>query len=263
MSRTSVVGGNWKLHTTRTQARTLLAGLLERLDGLAGVEIVVCPPAAWLGDAADALAGSTLTVGAQNVHWEAEGAFTGELSAAILAGTAQWAIVGHSERRHQFGERDEDVNRKLRSVLDSGLRPILAVGELREEREAGSTTAVLRRQLTAAFDGLGALPDGFVVAYEPVWAIGTGLTATPEVAQQACAELRAMIGERFDSATGDAVRVQYGGSVTAENVEELARQPDIDGALVGGASLSVQSFAAICRAVASAAAVFGGRERDA
>ena len=253
MSRTPVVGGNWKLNTTRSEARTLLQGLRDALDGLSGVEVVICPPAPWLGDAADVLAGSSLAVGAQNVYWEPGGAFTGEQSAALLAGTASHAIVGHSERRHLFGERDEETARKLRSVLDAGLQPILAVGELKEERDAGWTTAVLRRQLVAAFEGLETLPPGFVVAYEPVWAIGTGLTATPEIAQQACASVRSIIEQRYDAATAEAVRVQYGGSVNADNAAELARQPDIDGALVGGASLDIDAFAAICRAVAEAA----------
>ena len=254
MARTPIVGGNWKLHTDRAGARALLAGLRAELDGLNGVEVVVCPPAPWLGDAADLLDGSSLHVGAQHVHWEPEGAFTGEVSAAMLRGTADYAIIGHSERRHRFGETDEETNRKLRSVLDAGLHPILAVGELRQEREAGSTAAVLRRQLHAALDGIEALPAGFVIAYEPVWAIGTGLTATPELAQEACAQVRTIVAERLDTATGEALRVQYGGSVTPENAAELARQPDIDGALVGGASLAVEPFAAICRAVAAAAA---------
>ena len=242
------------MHTTRTQARMLLGRLRDDLDGLEGVDLIVCPPTPWLGDAADLLAGSTLAVGAQNVYWEAEGAFTGESSAAMLVGTAAYAIVGHSERRHRFGESDGEVNRKLRSVLDAGLRPILAVGELREEREAGRTIDVLRRQLDAAFEGIDAIAEGFVVAYEPVWAIGSGLTATPEMAQESCAEAREIVAMRFDAATAAALRVQYGGSVTAENAAELTRQPDIDGALVGGASLEAESFAAICRAVAAAGA---------
>ena len=248
-----MVGGNWKLHTTRAEARTLLQGLRAELDGLAAVEVVVFPPAPWIGDAADVLEGSTLAVGAQNAHWEATGAFTGELSAAMLAGAAAYVLVGHSERRHVFGESDEDAGRKLRSVLDAGLSPVLAVGESREEREAGWTTAVLRRQLVAAFEGVDALPPGFVVAYEPVWAIGTGLTASPEIAQEACVGVRAIVAERFDAATAAELRVQYGGSVTPENARTLALQPDIDGALVGGASLQVDSFAKICRAVAEAA----------
>ncbi|MEE8337666.1 MAG: triose-phosphate isomerase, partial [Dehalococcoidia bacterium] len=173
MTRTPVVGGNWKLNTNRKEARALLTALRAGLDGLEGVEVVVCPPAPWLGDASDLLDGSSLFVGAQNVYSEPGGAFTGEQSAAMLAGTVSHVIVGHSERRHVFGESDEAVGEKLRSVLDAGLRPILAVGELQEEREADWTAAVLRRQLTAAFADLDGLPDGFVVAYEPVWAIGT------------------------------------------------------------------------------------------
>ena len=254
MSRTPVVGGNWKLNTNRQQARALLTALRASLDGLGGVELVVCPPAPWLGDASDLLDGSSLSVGAQNVHAEPAGAFTGEQSAAILAGTVSHVIVGHSERRHVFGESDETVAAKLRSVLDAGLRPLLAVGELQEEREAGWTAAVLRRQLTSAFEALDGLPEGFVVAYEPVWAIGTGLTATPEIAQEACAQVRSMIEERFDATTAEATRIQYGGSVTPGSVVQLAAQPDIDGALVGGASLDADSFTAICSAVAEAAA---------
>ena len=253
MPRTPIIGGNWKLHTDRARARALLLALRDRLEGLAGVEIVICPPAPWLADAADLLDGSPLAVGAQNVHWEPDGAFTGEISAAMLAGTARYVIVGHSERRHRFGERDADVNRKLRSVLDAGLRPILAVGELREEREGGETAAVLRRQLLSAFEALDTIPAGLVVAYEPVWAIGTGLNATPELAQEACAQLRSVVRERFDAAAAGALRVQYGGSVTPANIGDLARQPDIDGALVGGASLDADAFAAICRAVAEVA----------
>ena len=249
--RTPIVGGNWKMHTTRAEARTLLRALREQLDGLAGVEVVICPPAPWLGDAADALAGSTLRVGAQNVHTESHGAFTGELSAPMLAGTATHVIVGHSERRHVFGESDANVGQKLAAVIEAGLTPILAVGELLEERDAERTAEVLRRQLTAAFEGLERLPEGFVVAYEPVWAIGTGRSATPAQAQEACAEVRRLVGERYGAAVAAACRVQYGGSVNADNVAALTAEPDIDGALVGGASLDADSFATICRAIAT------------
>ena len=251
-ARTPIVGGNWKMHLDRAQAQGLLRDLRSELDGLAGVEVVVCPPAPWLGDAASLLEGTTLAVGSQNVHWEPAGAFTGELSAPMLAGTAAYAIVGHSERRHVFGERDDEVGRKLRAVLDAGLRPILAVGELREERESGRTEEVLRRQLLAALADIEAPPPDLVVAYEPVWAIGTGLTATPDIAQQACAFVRSVLADRYSDALASSARVQYGGSVSPENAAELAAQPDIDGALVGGASLRADSFAAICRAVAAA-----------
>ena len=254
MARTPIVGGNWKMHFDRANAKSLLAELRAELDGLRGVDVVVCPPMPWLGDAADALEGSTLRVGSQNAYWEPHGAFTGETGAAMLIGTAEYVIVGHSERRHVFGETDEEVGRKLSALLGLALKPILAIGEVREQREANETREVLRRQLDAAFTDIDGLPEDFVIAYEPVWAIGTGLTATPEIAQSTIADVRRMVADRFGEATADACRIQYGGSVNADNIAELARQPDIDGALVGGASLQAESFAAICRAVAEAAA---------
>ena len=250
--RTPIVGGNWKMHLDRNGARELLRELREQLDGLEGVEVVIFPPAPWLGDAADALEGSTLHVGAQNAYWLPHGAYTGEVGAAMLVGTADYVLVGHSERRHVFGESDEDSGRKLDAVLGLALQPILAVGEQQEEREGGRTAEVLQRQLDAAFAGVDRLPEGFTIAYEPVWAIGTGLTATPEIAQATVAGIRRMVGERFGEASAEACRIQYGGSVNAENVADLASQPDIDGALVGGASLDASAFATICRAVAAA-----------
>ena len=250
--RTPIVGGNWKMHLDRSGARDLLRELREQLDGLEGVEIVIFPPAPWLGDAADALEGSTLRVGAQNAYWLPHGAYTGEVGAAMLVGTADYVLVGHSERRHVFGESDEDSGRKLDTVLGLALQPILAVGEQQEEREGGRTAEVLQRQLDAAFAGVDRLPEGFTIAYEPVWAIGTGLTATPEIAQATVVEIRRMVGERFGASAAEACRIQYGGSVNAGNVADLASQPDIDGALVGGASLDASAFATICRAVATA-----------
>lgn len=253
-NRTPIVGGNWKMHTTRAEAADLVAGLRNELDGLADIEVVICPPAAWLGDAATSLESSTLSVGAQNVHWEPRGAFTGEISAPMLQGVAAYVLVGHSERRHVFGETDEQAGMKLRAVIEAGLRPILAVGELQEEREAGRTNQVLERQLFAALEEADPLPEGFVIAYEPVWAIGTGLTATPEIAQEACATIRSIVAGRYNATAAENCRIQYGGSVSPDNIEALASQPDIDGALVGGASLRVDSFSAICRAVQNAAA---------
>ena len=251
-TRTPIVGGNWKMHLDRHGARDLLRQLREQLDGLEGVEIVIFPPAAWLGDAADALEGSTLRVGAQNAYWLPHGAYTGEVGAAMLVGTADYVLVGHSERRHVFAESEEDTGRKLDAVLGLALQPILAVGEQREEREGGRTAEVLRRQLDAAFASVDRLPEGFTIAYEPVWAIGTGLTATPEIAQATVAEIRRMVADRFGEASAEASRIQYGGSVNADNVADLASRPDIDGALVGGASLDASAFATICRAVAAA-----------
>ena len=249
-TRTPIVGGNWKMHLDRGGARELLRELRTRLDGLEGVEIVIFPPAPWLGDAADALEGSTLRVGAQNAYWLPHGAYTGEVGAAMLVGAADYVLVGHSERRHVFGESDEDTGRKLDAVLRLALQPILAVGEQQEEREGGRTADVLRRQLDAAFADVERLPEGFTIAYEPVWAIGTGLTATPEIAQATVADIRRMVADRFGASSAEACRIQYGGSVNAGNVADLASQPDIDGALVGGASLDAEAFAAICRAVA-------------
>jgi len=248
--RLPVVGGNWKMHTTRPEARALLAALRAELDGLSGAQVVICPPAPWLGDAADALTGSTLEVGAQDVHWEPKGAFTGAVSAPMLAGVASWAIVGHSERRHVFGETAAETNAKLRAVLAAGLRPILAVGERREE--VGRVADILRAQLVEGFHGLDRLAPEVVIAYEPVWAIGTGLAATADDAQARCALIRTMLADRFDAASADACRIQYGGSVNPQNIAGFAAQPDIDGALVGGASLDAGAFAAICRAVAAA-----------
>ena len=250
--RTPIVGGNWKMHTTRAEALALLVAVRAELDGLAGVEVVVFPPAPWLGDAANDLEESTLRVGVQNVHWEPRGAFTGEQSAALLVGTVTHALVGHSERRQVFGETDAEVNRKLRAILESGLVPVLALGETESERDANATLDVLRRQLKGALEGFGELPPTLVLAYEPVWAIGTGRTATPEAAEEACAELRSMVAEHFGTPAAAALRIQYGGSVTPENIEALAAQPDIDGALVGGASLRADAFAAIWRATAAA-----------
>lgn len=256
-TRVPVVGGNWKMNGTRTSAGQLLHALRAALDGITDVEVVVFPPTPWLTDAADALAEGSLGVGAQNVHWESAGAFTGEQSAMMLAGTVNHVLIGHSERRHGFGETDEQTNLKFRSVIDAGLSPTLAVGELEAERESGSTDAVLRRQLTAAFEGLRTLPIGTVIAYEPVWAIGTGRAATPEIAQEAAAAIRAVIADRFSESTGALIRIQYGGSVTADSAAELAAQPDIDGALVGGASLKASEFASICGAFAHAHRVSG------
>jgi triosephosphate isomerase len=239
------------MHLGRSAARELVTALRGALDGLDGVDVVLCPPMPWVTDAVDLLEGSTLRVGVQNVYWEPHGAYTGEVGAAMLAGTVDYVIIGHSERRHVFGESDEDTARKLAAVLGLDMQPMLAVGELREEREAGRTPEILQRQLTGAFADIERLPEGFVIAYEPVWAIGTGLTATPEQAQQACADIRRIVADRYDDDTAQSCRVQYGGSVNAENASVLAAQPDIDGLLVGGASLNAESFAAICRAAAT------------
>ena len=251
MPRTPIVGGNWKMNKTREEARALLHALRHALADCAGVEIVVFPPAPWLGDACDAFAGTDIGVGAQNVYWEHTGAFTGEFSPTLLSGTAAYALIGHSERRQFFGELDGQVNARLHAVLEAGLTPVVAIGETRDQREAGTTLDVLESQVAGAFAGFEALPPSAVIAYEPVWAIGTGLTATAEIAQEACSAIREMAARHFTIGAAEGLRVQYGGSVTAGNAGRLAAQPDIDGALVGGASLDAAAFASICRAFAA------------
>jgi len=231
-----LIAGNWKMYKGPAEAAEFCAVLRGRLAGLEGVDVAVCPPFVSLGAAVQALAGTEIAVAAQNVHWDAEGAFTGEVSAAMLLELGVYgAIVGHSERRQQFGETDETTARRAAAALEAGIWVIACVGETEAEREAGETEAVLRRQV-AALDP----HDRLVIAYEPVWAIGTGRTATPELAQEAHALIRSVLD----------VPILYGGSVKPENAADLLAQPDVDGALVGGASLEVESFAAICEEAA-------------
>jgi triosephosphate isomerase len=243
--RRPFVAGNWKMNTGEWEALTLAHAVAELARGTA-CDVALCVPFPHLGAVRYALRGSRVTLGAQDVYWEAKGAFTGEVSAAMLADYCRYVIIGHSERRQLFGESDEWVRRKLEAVLASPLDPIVCVGELLEERRAGKTEAVLERQLLAAFSGI-SLDPAVTVAYEPVWAIGTGETATPEVAQEACAFIRGFLRD-LCGAAADELRIQYGGSVTAENAAGLLSQPDIDGALVGGASLKADQFAAIIAA---------------
>jgi triosephosphate isomerase (TIM) len=229
-----LVAGNWKMYKTPSETAEFCHGLRDALDGLEGVDVAVCPPFTGLAPAVQALAGTEIAVAAQNVHWGPEGAYTGEVSAAMLVDLGVYgAIVGHSERRQFFGETDEGVGRRAAAALEAGLSVIACVGELEEERERGETEDVLRRQLSV-FE----THDALVIAYEPVWAIGTGKTATPEIAEEA----HAFVKSQLD------VPVLYGGSVKPENAGELLAQPNIDGALVGGASLELESFVAICRA---------------
>jgi len=246
--RPVIVAGNWKMHTTPGDAGEL-ARTIARRTNEPGVARVLCPPFVCLAAVRDALAdepaGLGVAVGAQNVHHEPAGAYTGEISAPMLAGLATWAIVGHSERRRDAGETDELIGRKLLAARAAGLRTILCVGEQLAERDAGRAIEVVDRQMRGCLAGAnpglaGGDPLGFTIAYEPVWAIGTGKTATPEQAQEAQAFIRTLIE----------VPVLYGGSVKPENAPELLSQPDVDGALVGGASLDVESFAAICEAAA-------------
>jgi triosephosphate isomerase len=229
-----LIAGNWKMYKSPAETAEFCIELKNRLVDLEGVDVAVCPPFTSLAVAVQVLAGTDIAVAAQNVHWESEGPFTGEVSAPMLRELGVYgAIVGHSERRQFFGETDEGVGKRARAALDAGLSVIACVGETGAEREAGETEAVLRRQVSVLEP-----EDNLVVAYEPVWAIGTGETATPETAQEAHAFIKGLLD----------VPVLYGGSVKPENAAELLGQPDVDGALVGGASLDVESFAAICLA---------------
>jgi len=238
------------MYKTVPEAVAFARDLKEAVAGLNGVEVAVCPPFTALAAMADELRGSAVAVGAQDVYWAEEGAFTGEISPAMLLDAGcRYVIVGHSERRQHFQETDENVNRKARAVLARGMVPIVCVGELLSEREAGVTEEVVRRQTAGALKDL--TPEqvaGLVIAYEPVWAIGTGRTATNADAQQVIAFIRAQVRDSFGAGVADRVRIQYGGSVKLENAAGLMSQPDIDGALVGGASLKVESFAGIVRA---------------
>jgi len=249
VARTPFVCGNWKMHKTQGEARELVRALAPLLSDLGGrVQVAVAPAFTALAAAAEALRGGAVELAAQDVHWEKQGAFTGEVSAAMLADVGcKHGIVGHSERRQLFGETDEAVRRKVGALLAAEIRPIVCVGELLAEREAGRTLEVVGRQLRAALAGLPAeAVAALTVAYEPVWAIGTGKTATSAQAQEVHAALRAILRELV-GATADAIRIQYGGSVKPENAAELMAQPDVDGALVGGAALKADDFAKIVR----------------
>ncbi|MGQ9496731.1 MAG: triose-phosphate isomerase [Desulfotomaculales bacterium] len=251
--RKPIIAGNWKMHKTPAEALAFVRDFLPRLAGLAGVEVVLCPAFPALVTLAGALAGSGVALGAQDMYWEERGAFTGEVSPPMLVATGcRYVILGHSERRQHFGETDAGVNLKVKAALRHGLLPIICVGEKLEEREAGLTQNVIATQVRGALEGL--TPDEgrhLVIAYEPVWAIGTGRNARPEDAQEVNAYIRALLHEQFGPGVATGTRIQYGGSVTPANARALLVQPDIDGALVGGASLDPESFAAIVRAAAT------------
>ncbi len=247
--RKKVIAANWKMYKTPDQTREFFRDFLPLVAGHDRDEIVVCTPDIDLAAAVDAAKGSNVSVGAQNVHWKTEGAFTGETSAAMLVAIGvTHVIVGHSERRQYFGETDDTVNMRLKTALEAGLEVICCVGEVLEEREAGLTDDVLRRQCVRAFHAISAKKAAkLVVAYEPVWAIGTGKTATPELAAEAHAVIRREATEIFGEEFAAKLRVLYGGSVKPENASALMAQEEIDGALVGGASLDAKSFAAIVK----------------
>jgi triosephosphate isomerase len=247
--RKKVMAANWKMYKTPEQTRDFFRDFLPMVSGHARDEIIVCPPFLDLPAALDAAKGSNVLIGAQNIHWKEEGAFTGETSAPqLLALGVTHVIIGHSERRQYFGETDDTVNLRLKAALEAGFTPICCIGEVLQEREAGMTDDVLRRQCVRAFHAISAKKAArLVIAYEPVWAIGTGKTATPEIAAEAHAVIRKEATEIFGQEFANQLRILYGGSVKPDNVSGLMAQEEIDGALVGGASLDPKSFAAIVK----------------
>src|SRR6266705_6115885 len=249
MTRKKVIAANWKMYKTPDQARDFFREFLPLVADHSRDEIVVCPAYIAVAAAVEAARGSTVAIGGQNLHWEKKGAYTGEVSAAmLLAIGCTHVIIGHSERRQYFGETDDTVNKKLKAALEAQLIPILCVGEVLEEREAKLTDEVLRRQCTGAFRGIGGGRAGtVVVAYEPVWAIGTGKTATPEMAVEAHLTIRGQAAAALGDDVARKMRILYGGSVKPDNAKALMFEEEIDGALVGGASLDPKSFAAIVK----------------
>ncbi len=251
--RTPIIAGNWKMYKTPQQAVEFVNALKEPLQSLTAAERVVCPPYVALPAVAQALAGTEIAVGAQDVHWEEEGAYTSQIAPGMLAGLVQYVIIGHSEMRQYQGVTDEMVNRKLKAALRHDLRPIVAVGESLEINEAGQTRGFVANQIRAAFDGVQASDLArIVVAYEPIWAIGTGKSASAEQANAIIGAVRATLAELYGEAHAEQMRIQYGGSVKPDNMADFMRQPHIDGALVGGASLKVDSFVALVRAAIEA-----------
>ena len=247
--RAAVIAGNWKMNKTAREAKELIAAMIPKVEG-AKCTVIVGVPFTDIAAAVQAVAGSNMKVSAQNVHFKESGAYTGEISAAmLLEAGAEYVIIGHSERRQYFGETDETVNLRTRAALAAGLKPIVCVGELLEQREAGETEAVVGRQTRAALDGITKEElKNLIIAYEPVWAIGTGKTATAEQAGEVCGLIRRVVAGLYDQAAADALTIQYGGSMNAANAAELLDQIDVDGGLIGGASLKPDDFAAIVAA---------------
>jgi len=245
--RTPLMAGNWKMNTVLPEAVALANEVAEAAKGNPNVDVAVCAPAPFLSPVADALKGTKVGLGGQDCHWEAGGAYTGAVSTSMLKSVGcEYVLAGHSERRAVFGDSDADTNKKVLKILEEGLKCILCIGELKEERESGETFNVCDVQLTEGLKGVSAeMMKDVVIAYEPVWAIGTGLTATPEVAQETHEYIRKWFVDNYSKEVSDAVIIQYGGSVNDANVDDLMACPDIDGALVGGASLKAESFSRI------------------
>ena len=249
MARTPIAAGNWKMNGANAEARALCRGLAG-IDAIEGVEVVLSPSFTQLPLVWDFWCGTDVHIAGQNMHTQPSGAYTGEVSPVQLAEVADWVILGHSERRQFFCEDDQALALKLRAAEAYGLTPILCVGESEAEQENNRTRAVLSRQVSLAL-GDDPAPAGLVIAYEPVWAIGTGKAATPDEAQSACSHIRSVVAEQLGSDVAEGVRILYGGSVNAGNIADFMAQPDVDGALVGGASLNADAFLAITRAIAA------------
>jgi triosephosphate isomerase (TIM) len=246
MKRLPMIAGNWKMNTSLDEAVKLVKVMLPGMDKLKGVEKVVCPPFLSLPAVKEVLKGSSVKLGAQNVFYEEKGAYTGEISPLMLVGMCEYVIIGHSERRQYFGETDEIVNKKMKAAIKNGLKPIFCVGEKLEENETGKTEEVLTRQVRACSDH-DYFTHGTVIAYEPIWAIGTGRAATAAQANKTINFIRKLVTEQQGGDIGGAVRILYGGSVTAANIADFMKEPDVDGALVGGASLKADDFLSIVR----------------
>lgn len=249
-NRKAMVAGNWKMNKTIDEARALIREIIPSVQDCSAVEVVLCPPFLALEAARAEIKGSTLQLGAQNMHWAESGAYTGEISASMLVGICDYVILGHSERRTLFGESNQGVNKKIVACLHAGIRPIVCVGETLEENQAGKTAEVLDTQMRESLQGLTSeQATQLVIAYEPVWAIGTGMTATPQQAQDVHGKiLRPLFAELFGTEVARNLRILYGGSVKADNAAELFAMQDIDGGLIGGASLKAKDFVAIVKA---------------
>jgi triosephosphate isomerase (TIM) len=252
--RKKIIAGNWKMNKTVSEAQNLAAAIKRDLDSEAKVDVVLCPPFTAISAVSQAVSGTQIAVGAQNMHYEPSGAYTGEISAEMLREQyCRYVILGHSERRQFFGETDASVNKKTVAALAAGLKPIVCVGETLEEREADRIEDVIRTQINGGLAGLSeADMKNVVIAYEPVWAIGTGKTASPEQAQEVHAFIRSLLAGLSSQATADTVRIQYGGSMKPNNAAELLSKPDIDGGLIGGAALDAPSFIGIVKAAIEA-----------
>ena len=247
--RKPIVAGNWKMNKTLDEAVALASEIKLDLADCMSVDVVLCPPFTAIKAVCDTISGTQIKLGAQNMHWEKSGAYTGEISASMLRDLyCHYVILGHSERRAYFHESSEIVNRKIRAALAASLRPIMCVGETLEERESRRTQDVIRKQVELGLAGVGDGIQNIIIAYEPVWAIGTGRTATPEQAEEVHGFIRSIVAATSGEAAAKAIRIQYGGSVKPDNARELFKQPDIDGGLIGGAALDSRSFSEIVRA---------------